>query len=836
MIKRSLSVNILAYAVSIIVIGFGALTYMVIVQQERSLLREVEKTVKFMAQPILHAIQEDMMAGRADMARYLIDAVKEAKNAERVQVIRDNGVEEAFRDFKTLRKVEEVYGELEPEWTKTHEDVENNVAEGVYTPEFKEAFRLFNEGRLESVSYFEKERDAQLFTYLVPIVAREGCKRCHAEGGSIRGVLMISASLEDMYAILAHRRIQWGLYGLSVTLGVVVLLIFFIRRITRPLHEVAEAAGQIAQGNYSVNIPVKTGDEIGLLSESFNSMARELDAKIRDIRKLSMIIEHSVDIVFITNTKGTIEYVNPMFEKVTGWSKEEAVGQNPRILSSGETTKADYQGLWDTISAGKTWRGIFKNKKKSGDFYWGIGVITPIKNEKGEITNFLAVQEDITENKKAEERSEYLANSDVLTGLLNRERLIELLNEWFRGCIDKQGILFLIGIDDFKSINDTYGHGVGDSLLQRVARLIQSSLIEMNLPQMEDPGEILSGRMGGDEFAVFLPGLDVNKGIEVCERLRKDIEGSRPMAFDAHITASIGIVSYPEHGRTTTELFKKSDAALSRAKEMGRNRCHLYSPEDKVLENIHLRLTEKTRILKALEEDRFVPWFQPILSLKDGMITHYEALARMRDEDGTILPPSAFIDTAERFGLIGAIDRIITEKTMRVQAEMGRQKKYVSFGMNLSGKDLGDEDILLFLQSKIKETGADPSHLIFEITETAAVYDLDRAVKFITELKSMGCRFSLDDFGVGFTSLVYLREMQVDYIKIDGAFVKKLPESPNDQLFVKAIVDVARGMGIKTVAEFVESEKTLNLLKEYGVDYAQGYFIGKPGPKLLKDR
>lgn len=550
-----------------------------------------------------------------------------------------------------------------------------------------------------------------------------------------------------------------------------------------------------------------------------------------ELAKLSAAIEHSVNVIFITDVKGTIEYVNPMFEEATGWSKEEAIGQNPKILSSGETTKAEYEELWKTVTSGKTWRGIFKNKKKSGEFYWGIGVITPIKDEKDEITHFLAVQEDITEKKKAEERAQYLAFSDELTGLLNRTRFTELLHEWIRTWSNREGVFLLINIDGFKMINDTYGHGIGDKLLSHVAGLIEGA-VKGNTVSNGSGSEILIGRTGGDEFALFLPNTGVTEGMETAELIRKKVAESHFMEVPVSATLSIGAVCYPEHGVTIKELFTKVDAALSRAKEMGRNRCHIYRPEDRDLENIHSRMKEKVAIQVALAKDRFIPWFQPILNLKDDKIDHYEALARMRNEDGSILFPGEFIDTAERFGLIGTIDRIITEKTMRLQADSIRHGKDISFSMNLSGKNLGDEELLSFLKSKIVETGADPSHLIFEITETAAVHDLGRALKFINALKSMGCRFSLDDFGVGFTSFVYLREMQVDYIKIDGYFIKKLHESPDDQFLVKAITDVAKGMGIKTVAEFVEEKETIKLLKEFGVDYAQGYYIGKPGPEL----
>jgi EAL domain-containing protein (putative c-di-GMP-specific phosphodiesterase class I) len=246
------------------------------------------------------------------------------------------------------------------------------------------------------------------------------------------------------------------------------------------------------------------------------------------------------------------------------------------------------------------------------------------------------------------------------------------------------------------------------------------------------------------------------------------------------------------------------------------------------------RLTWKGRIQKALAEDRFIPWFQPILDLREDKVTHYEALVRLIDEEGAILLPGAFLDVAERFGVIGEIDRVVIEKTMRVQVEMSRIKKGITFtfSINLSGRDLGDEKVLSFIKTKITETGADPNYLIFEITETSAVHDLKAAIKFIDALKEIGCHFALDDFGVGFTSFVYLKEMKVDYIKIDGSFIRRLHENPNDQLFVRAITDVSKGMGIKTVAEFVETEETLKLLREYDVDYAQGYLIGKPAPEV----
>jgi diguanylate cyclase (GGDEF)-like protein/PAS domain S-box-containing protein len=517
----------------------------------------------------------------------------------------------------------------------------------------------------------------------------------------------------------------------------------------------------------------------------------ELKRVKSQLRKLSAVVEQSNNIVFIMDTNGVIEFVNPVFEKVTGYFGGEAIGQTFRILSSGLENYAQHEEMWRTIKSGQTWRGILKNKKRNGEFFWSNGVISPLKDEKGKVTHFFSIQEDVTERNVSEDRVEYLVSHDVLTDLVNRTRFIELLNGWLSDPKNRNrtGVFFIVSMDEFKFINNTYGYSFGDEFLRLVARALESAMVDMER-------ESIVGRLGGDEFVIFLPygykrGRDEHARMLVAEGIRKRLEGLRFGEVPGRSTASIGVVFYPEHGTTTKELLTRADAAMYRAKELGGNRCRLYSHEDRILEKMHSRVRLKEMIVKALAEDRFEPWFQPILNLEDNKVYHYEALTRMRDEEGKILLPMVFIE---------------------------------------SGKDLGDEEFLSFLKSKISATGADPERLVFEITETAAVHDLGRAIKFIKDLKSLGCHFALDDFGVGFSSFVYLKEMNVDYIKIEGSFIRKLHSNPNDRLFVKAMTDVAKGMEIKTIAEFVETEEPLKLLKEYGVDYAQGYHIGKPMP------
>jgi EAL domain-containing protein (putative c-di-GMP-specific phosphodiesterase class I) len=281
------------------------------------------------------------------------------------------------------------------------------------------------------------------------------------------------------------------------------------------------------------------------------------------------------------------------------------------------------------------------------------------------------------------------------------------------------------------------------------------------------------------------------------------------------------------------ELLTCTNAAIAHAKEMGQNRYSVYHKDDNYLKQAQSSILEKRRIITAIEEDRIKPWFQPIMNLYTGEIHHYEALARIHALDGTVIQPGEFITTAERYGLISRIDRIITEKTMNIQSGLKRAGKNITFSMNLSGKLLGDEDMLCYLKNSIIQSGADPDYLVFEITETATINNMSKAIAFVKALKNIGCKISLDDFGVGFTSFVHLVELEVDFLKIDGSFIRHLPESDRNRVLVKTIVDMAKGIGIKTVAEFVDREETLHILRQTGVDYAQGYLIGKPSQMLI---
>jgi diguanylate cyclase (GGDEF)-like protein/PAS domain S-box-containing protein len=327
----------------------------------------------------------------------------------------------------------------------------------------------------------------------------------------------------------------------------------------------------------------------------------------KELHKLSAAIEQTKDIVFITDKNGVIEYVNPVFEDATGYSKEEAIGQTLRILESGAETYDEYKKMWGTIKAGETWRGIFKNKRKNGKFFWSEGVMSPLKDEKGEVTHFLSVQTDITERKVSEEKVDFLASHDELTGLINRARFIELLE----GLItdprnrDRTGVLLLVNMDEFSVLNNTYSYSFGDEFLRRVAGALESAMDDME-------HDSIVGRLGGDEFVIFLPygyekGRDENARMLVAEVIRKSVEELHFGGVPGRSTASIGVVFYPEHGTDPKELLTKADAAMYRAKELGCNKCHLYRSEDMLLEKMRSRVKSKEMVIEALAEDRFEP-------------------------------------------------------------------------------------------------------------------------------------------------------------------------------------------------------------------------------------
>ncbi|MFT7413810.1 MAG: EAL domain-containing protein (putative c-di-GMP-specific phosphodiesterase class I), partial [Methylophagaceae bacterium] len=338
-----------------------------------------------------------------------------------------------------------------------------------------------------------------------------------------------------------------------------------------------------------------------------------------------------------------------------------------------------------------------------------------------------------------------------------------------------------------------------------------------------------------DEFAIILPDIDSATAISIAEKIAAEL-AIMNITFNNirfKLTCSIGLLEFPLANLSIDELISNADLAMYQAKAIGKNTWHQFHIDDEARSQLETRVLWKQKIVDALENNRFIFYYQPIMNIRKRTVSHYEMLIRMQDADGTIHPPFTFIQVAEDTGLINGIDHLVLQHGIYKQAELDAKGLETSLSINLSGHAVDDKLLFPLVKRLLDDSNVNPESLIFELTETAAVADIIQAKQLMVQLNQLGCRFSLDDFGTGFASFRYMRELPVDIVKIDGSFITNLAENPDDQLFVKALVDVARGMGKKTVAEFVENAETLALLHAFGVDYAQGYYIGKPQPYFL---
>jgi len=543
------------------------------------------------------------------------------------------------------------------------------------------------------------------------------------------------------------------------------------------------------------------------------------------LRKLLRAIEFSSSAVIISDLDGCIEYVNPKFTEITGYSREEAMGKNPRFLQSGETPESVYEDLWATIAQGNDWRGELHNCKKDGNPYWARDSVSGVEDADGEITHYICIQDDVTHEFELNEQLSFQAAHDTLTGLINRrefERRVSRLLDGSRGEEDCHALCFM-DLDQFKVINDTCGHVAGDELLRQLGRLLQSTVRHSDT----------LARLGGDEFGILMEHCTLDQSQRVAESL---LDAIRDFHFSwegqsFRIGISIGMVAITDTAHDLTELLKQADAACYMAKDLGRNRIHIYHPEDIELAKRQGEMQWVAHINQALDENRFCLYAQAIEPLGNNVDRHFEFLLRMLDEKGQIIPPGAFLPAAERYDLINKLDAWVVENAMTLIAANSDYFTQVNFvSINLSGKSITNPKFLEFIISQIRKNGIAANKICFEVTETVAISNLSSATTFITILKDIGCHFALDDFGSGLSSFGYLKSLPVDYLKIDGMFVRDIVDDPIDRAMVKSINDIGQVMGMKTIAEFVENDAVKAQLEEIGVDYAQGYGIGKPQP------
>ncbi len=587
------------------------------------------------------------------------------------------------------------------------------------------------------------------------------------------------------------------------------------------------AVGRLVQGNpseYERRILEMAAHLAGIAIERHRVLAA---VRIRE-RQYRALYDESPAMFLRVDEAGQIESVNDFGARSLGYAVDELAGRDAASLfevDEQSTFRAWIAECFAGFGEVHGWEGCAR--RRNGSSLW-VRVTGRVTEDDRSGRSLLLVCEDVTEARMLSEQLAYEVSHDALTGLVNRREFEHRLSRAIESARREgaEHALCYLDLDQFKVINDTCGHVAGDELLRQLGEELQHKVRRHDT----------LARLGGDEFGVLLENCSLDQATRIARKILEEISDKRFAWADRsfNVGASVGLVPISAESGTMTELLKEADSACYLAKDAGRNRIHLYSPNDDRLAHRKGEMHWASRITQALQEDRFALFWQPIraVSSDEKECVRVELLLRMIEENGEIVSPGRFLPAAERYNLISRLDRWAVRSAFSWFATQGpRASELDYFALNLSGQSLGDEGFLEFIQQQLSEPGISGDCVCFEITETAAISNLTSARRFIGALKAIGCRFSLDDFGSGLSSFAYLKSLPVDYLKIDGAFVRDVVTDPVDLAMVRSINDMGHALGKRTVAEFVEGAAILRTLKdEVGVDYGQGYHFGRPRP------
>ena len=617
-------------------------------------------------------------------------------------------------------------------------------------------------------------------------------------------------------------KLSWFIFLFSavVILMLFILYVFFQRNIRRPVLTLANKMQSDPMGS-EIDIDVNTSiDEINKLISSYNDMRHQVYNRQS---RLESILDNAAEGIITIDEQGCIEAFNTAAQKLFNYESSEVVGQkfdmllntSPLCEKENELKELLRTGRLGEFEGGHELKALRKNLHE---------FVMSFKYSEMQIGNkrlFTAMVDDITERRAMMDHLQHLAEHDSLTSLYNRQYFNVTLEREFERAKrhpDSLCACIYIDLDNFKYINDTLGHLQGDRLLVGIASTLAARTRK---------SDILA-RLGGDEFALILVDIDKEQVEKVADNYRMAIAGYNFVAAGKHIDTgcSIGVAMYDPSIDSKDTFLAHADVACHMAKRAGRNRVHMFENKDKArIDTFYNEMGWTRRIRHALDNNGFVFSCQPILNVQDSKLFSHELLLRMLDVDtGEYILPSGFLDSAERFGLMPEIDRWVVEHAFE-WLNMQPGQEGLCYFINLSGKSIGDPQVLNVIRSSLQTLKVKAESVVFEITEDVAIADLDKARSFLTELHSMGFKTALDDFGVGYSSFSYLRELDVDYVKIDGSFIDSMHKDELNYALVKAINDVCHILGKKTIAEYVQNEETMVMLKEIGVNYAQGYNI-----------
>lgn len=661
--------------------------------------------------------------------------------------------------------------------------------------------------------------------------------------------LIIDDVSQELYAVNENLQTIWlyGVFSLVLSLALLLVVLFFsLRRIIK-LSDALPLLAKHRYDDFRRGITNKTDlsighDELDLLSHTALTLSDQLEELEKNIKGnvcklieqgqelttekdfISQLINVAPILVITQDENGMILSINQVgieefaiekeliigcvFDNFIPQSEEEHLTKLKQLRAGKQSQHFKIDGVLMVNSAQKRY------------ISWIHSIVRPQNSQTSPVILSLGI--DVSERRQVEEQMLMMATHDQLTGMSNRRNFqMEFAREIASAKrYGNQLALFYLDLDQFKIVNDSSGHDAGDALLKLVSETLQEVV----------RGTDILSRIGGDEFTLIMPNAE-KEGIEnLANKINESLMALEFIVNDKvyRISTSIGVAIYPLHGSNEHELLSNADLAMYQAKESGRGQYHIFSTDRDYQSKLTKRLYWKEIIEEALKYERFILLFQPILDMKTKQISHYECLSRIKNEDGSLLMPGDFIGFAEELGLIGQIDRMVLKKAIKQHIKFKQQGKNIKLAVNLSGRSFNDTTIFDDISALLNVPEVEPAQIIFEITETAAVSDFSAAQDLIHKIKDLGCSLALDDFGVGFSSFFYLKHLPVDYVKIDGSFIKQLDKSFEDKVFVRALIEVSQALGKKTVAEFVENEEILMFLKGFGVDYAQGYHIGKP--------
>jgi len=638
---------------------------------------------------------------------------------------------------------------------------------------------------------------------------------------------------------------------MALMLAIVVALIgtLLVMRATQfllgPVRRLTGVVQGVGDGNMNVTAHIEADDEIGSLAKAFNDMTQNINGLIQDLekeveghkltahnlRKLSVAIEQSPVSIMITDLDANIEYVNPQFCKITGYSLDEITGKNPRFLKSTHTPDAQYKSMWNAIGAGQSWSGELYNKKKNGDLFWENVTVTPIKNNEGKSTHYLAIKEDISLRKKYEEQLLYQASYDKLTDLPNRTLAYDRLQQAIANAVreNKHIALLYLDFDHFKNINDTLGHNAGDQFLVKMAARLKSYVRNVDTV----------ARLGGDEFLIMLAEVGAESQedeVVYMESIKQKTDDllksvSKPCMIEDmefSVTASVGIAVFPRDGEDPHILLRNADTAMYRAKRKGRGAYEIFSPDmsDTVIRRVEL----DNKLRHALEDGKLYVKYQGFMDTQTRMIVGAEALLRWDDDELGSISPDMFIPLAEESGMIVDIGNWVLE-TVCTDINRWQQKKlnknlYVA--LNLSSRQFRGRGIANNIADVLSRHGLSGESLELEITERLLMKDVPDVIAVLNQFKEMNIKLSIDDFGTGYSSLSYLKRFPFDVLKIDKSFVQGIETDEDDAALCDAIIAMAHSLGLSVIGEGVENEAQFKFLNSRGTEIVQGYYVSHP--------